>query len=393
MPLPELRLRRNARARVLQGHPWVFAGEIERLPETHPPGAPADLLDASGRFVARGTLNVASVLAFRVLTRDPAEPIDAAFLERRLKAALDFRARTLPGLEALRLVSGEADGLPGLVVDRYGAHLVLQATTAGMDRLAGEAAGLLERLLSPVSILTRHDIPVRAREGLPLDVIQLKGKTPDRLSVRLDGLELAFDPWRGQKTGLYLDQRAHYPFLAGRCEGRRVLDAFCYVGGWSLAAARAGAADVLGIDASGPALAFARANAAAAGFGAVRFEEGNVFDVLRGAYDRRERYGGVVLDPPPFVKTKEDLAGGMRAYKELNLRALSVLEPGGWLVTASCSQRVSPDAYEACLREAAADAGRSVRVLGAFTQPPDHPILLEVPETAYLKGLFLEVLA
>jgi 23S rRNA (cytosine1962-C5)-methyltransferase len=377
----QVRLRRGALARVLRGHPWVFSGELETLPEGAAPGDVTDLFDARDRYVGRGFLSPGATLALRILSRDKGETFDAAFFEGRLERALALRRRLLPGVGALRLVAGEADQLPGLVVDRYGPHLVLQATTAGMERRLPEITGALLAIIKPASILARHDIPMRAREGLPLEVRQLHGETPRTLQ----SLGLAFDPWEGQKTGLYLDQRELYGFLKGRAEGRRILDMFCYVGGWAASALREGAREVVGVDSSEAALGFARRNAPGAAF-----LEANAFDYLREAFDRRERFDGIVLDPPPFVRAKEDLAKGLRGYKELNLRALGMLSPGGWLFTASCSQRVFPETFTACVREAASDAGRQVRLIHIVSQPVDHPVLLEVPETAYFKGLLLE---
>ncbi len=384
MDVFQVRLRRGALARVLRGHPWVFAGEMENLPEGAAPGDVADLFDDRDRYVGRGFLSPGTTLALRVLSRDKAEPFGAAFFRARFETALALRRRLLPGVEALRLVAGEADALPGLVVDRYGPHLVVQATTAGMERRLPEITEALRHLLSPDSILARHDIPMREREGLPLEVRQLHGETPRELQA----LGLAFDPWEGQKTGLYLDQRELYGLLKGRTEGRRILDMFCYVGGWAAAALKEGAKEVVGVDSSTVALGFARRNAPGASF-----LEANAFDYLREAFDRRERFDGIVLDPPPFVRAKEDLAKGLRGYKELNLRALGMLSPGGWLFTASCSQRVFPETFMACVRDAAADAGRSIRLIQIVSQPVDHPVLLEVPETAYLKGLLLEAVS
>ncbi len=389
----QLRLRRGARARCVSArHPWVFAGELE---ETLPalgavPGDDADLSDASGNFVGRGLLSPGP-LALRLVTRKAGEAIDADLFARRIREARALRERDLPGEEAVRLVASEADGLPGLVVDRYGSHAVIQATIAGMDRRLPQIAEALKAEAGVSSVLARHELAAREREGLSREVVQVLGTTPPEIPVTLAGLKLLVDPWKGQKTGLYLDQRALYPLIRGRCAGRRVLDMFCYQGIWTLTALQSGAREAIGVDGSGPALERARSNAQANGLDPV-LEEGNAFDWMREASDRGERFGGIVLDPPPFVKSKEDLDKGLAAYKELALRALKMLEPGGWLFVASCSQRVTPEAFLEVLRAAALDARRSMRVLAETAQPPDHPVLLEVPETRYLKGVLLEAL-
>jgi len=389
--LPSLRLRRNSRARCLSGHPWVFVGELEKPPAAASPGDEATLLDSGGNFVGRGFLSPGP-LVLRLLTRNPVEAIDAGFFARRIAAANALRIRLLPGEEALRLVASEADGLPGLVVDRYGSHGVLQVTTAGMDRRLGEISEALKTEAGVTSVLARNDLASREREGLERGVAQLSGTTPAEIPVVLAGLKLLVDPWKGQKTGLYLDQRDLYGLLQGRCSGRRILDMFCYQGVWTLRALREGAVEAIGVDGSGPALQRARHNAGANGLDPI-LEEANAFEWMREASDRGERFGGIVLDPPPFVKAKEDLEKGLGAYKELSLRAMKMLEPGGWLFVASCSQRVSLEALLELLRQAAADAGRGMRVLKETGQPADHPVLLEIPETRYLKGVLLETQA
>lgn len=384
MPLPQAALRRSSRPRALQGHPWVFSGELERLPGGVAPGDPVDLVDARGAFVGRGFVNPRCTLALRLLTTDPAQALDDAFLARRLRQAV---ARRPLAEEAQRLVASEADGLPGLVADRYGEHVVVQATTAGMDRRLPALVGALCDAAGAVSVLARHDLRSRAREGLPQEVRQLHGTTPGEIPVRIAGMRFDVDPWHGQKTGFYLDQRDQYGLLEGRCDGGRLLDACCYVGPWSAAALRAGAREVVAVDSSGSALAHARRHTD----GRAVPCEANIFDWMRQASDRGERFDGIVLDPPPFVRSRDDLEHGLGAYKELNLRALRMLDARGWLYTCCCSQRVSAEAFAECVRAAAADAGRSVRVLRETGQSADHPVLLEVPETAYLRGLLLEV--
>ena len=380
-----LRLPARSRARALQGHPWVFANELrEPLPEALA-GKACDLRDARGHFLGSGIANPHSVIAWRRFSRDPRN-LDAAFLREALSAAVARRAD-----EPLRrLVWSESDDLPGLVVDQYEDLLVVQIATLALDRSTRVVGELLAELLSPQEIVWRNDAPTRRREGLPVGVTTRSGKPADPRWVRVGEVELWLDAMVGHKTGLYLDQRREYARVGAVAAGRRVLDCFCYGGGFALHCARAGAASVLGLDASEAAVATARRAAERNGLAdAVELRAVNVFDYL--SAEREARFDLVVLDPPPFARSQRTLDRALRGYKEIHLRALRLLEPGGILVTYTCSHHIGRDAFLGLIGSAALDARRSVRVLEHCHQPPDHPILPGMPESEYLRGFVLGV--
>jgi 23S rRNA (cytosine1962-C5)-methyltransferase len=289
---------------------------------------------------------------------------------------------------ACRLVFSEADLLPGLIVDRYGSCLVIQTLSQGMDRSRDLIVHVLKELLAPTGILARNDAAVRKLESLPLEVAVLYGEIPERIAIAMNGLQLEADLLKGQKTGIYLDQRENY-LAAANFAGGRVLDCFTSTGGFALHVARK-ADSVEAVDTSSPALATAEANARSNQITNIHFRQADVFDFLSGL-DRR--YGMIILDPPPFAKSRKMLDEAAKGYKEINLRALKMLDPGGILVTCSCSHHVSESMLFEIVAQAALDAGKTLRVLERRTQAADHPILLTVPETLYLKCQILEVLA
>ena len=327
-----------------------------------------------------------SQIALRLLSRT-VEPIDKRFFERRLTQAIAHRERVVRDSNACRLVFSEADLLPGLIVDRYGAYLVIQTVSQGMDQCRDLIAHCLDELLKPAGILARNDASVRSLEGLERETVVLTGEVPERVIVQMNGLTLEADLFHGQKTGAYLDQRENYVAAAANARGR-VLDCFTSTGGFALHVARR-AESVEAIDSSAPALATAAANARENGIENVHFRQADVFDFLSGI---ERRYSMVILDPPAFAKSRKQLDDAARGYKEINLRALRLLDAGGILVTCSCSHHVSEAMLLQIVAEAALDAGKIVRVLERRTQASDHPILLTVPETLYLKCLILEVL-
>jgi 23S rRNA (cytosine1962-C5)-methyltransferase len=380
-----LRLPARSRARALEGHPWVFANELREPLAEALAGEACDLRDARGHFLGSGIANPHSVLAWRRFSRDP-RAFDAEFLREALGAAV---ARRAP--EPLRrLVWSESDGLPGLVVDQYEDLLAVQIATLAVDRRSGIVGELLEELLSPQEIVWRNDAPLRRREGLPVGVATRSGKPAEPRWLRVGEVELWLEAMAGHKTGLYLDQRHEYQRVAALAAGRRVLDCFCYGGGFALHCARAGAASVLGLDSSEPALATARHAALRNGLeGAVELRAVNVFDYL--SAERDARFDLVVLDPPPFARSQRTLDRALRGYKEIHLRALRLLEPGGILVTYTCSHHLGREALLGLIGSAALDAHRSVRVLEHCHQPPDHPILPGMPESEYLRGFVIGV--
>lgn len=428
-----LKLKPNANARVLRGHPWVFGNEVEALlPPEHDGGA-VECRDGRGRFLGTGIYNSRSQIVWRRLSRERVE-LDAAFLRTALMAAIARRGGTNGGsrrgadlpirpaqgpapVEGLRpdpksegaagprlsedwpirrLVWSESDDLPGVVADQFGDALVLQIQTLAMERQAAALVDLLVELTGAAEVILRNDAPIRRLEGLPLEVRTRSGRPWEARWLRIDGLEYWLDLQGGQKTGFYLDQRPQHaavaaavPALAaGRAAGVRVLDAFCNQGSFALHCARAGATAVRGIDSAGEAVTQARRNAERNGL-RVEFLAANVFDYF--GERRDETWDLIVLDPPPFARSKDTLAGAMRGYKEINLRAMQRLTPGGVLATFSCSHHVQDADFRTMLAGAAADAKRRVQILQFCHQPPDHPVLVTMPESEYLRGCILRV--
>ena len=382
---PVLRLKRgHDRARV---HPWIFKGDVADVSDGLEPGGIVTVVDAAGRFVGRGLFNPRPALCCRILTWVD-EAIDSSFWQRRLASAVAARAGRGG---AVRLVWSEADALAGLVVDRYGPVAVLQTVTLGMARRRDELAAALRAIVGEVAVFCADDLTAATLEGFepaagwldaagPTSVVIEEG--PTRLLVRIGG---------GHKTGLYLDQADNRLRVGPLGAGRAVLDVFAYTAGFACHALLAGATSAVCIESSKDALAGAIDNLALNGVAArAEVRDVNAFDELRRLDRAGERFGLIVLDPPPFARGRSALEGALRGYKEINLRAIRLLEPGGVLATFSCSHHVSADAFEGMVRDAAADAGARLRLLAPLTQSADHPVLLTVPETRYLKGLLLE---
>jgi 23S rRNA (cytosine1962-C5)-methyltransferase len=376
---------RKAADRAASGHPWIFASDVVDRGDAAP-GDAVRVLDPKNKFLGIAHYSSTSQITLRLLSIRP-ETIDRTFFRERLAAALAHRERVVQDSEAYRLVFSEGDLLPGLIVDRYGPYLALQTLSQGMDRARNVIVDCLQELLAPVGILARNDASVRKLEGLPLEVITLAGEILERVQIRMNGLQLEADLQHGQKTGVYLDQRENY-LAAGRWARGRVLDCFTSSGGFALHAA-AQAESVEAVDSSVGALATAEANAKANSIANINFRQADVFDFLSGI---ERRYSMVVLDPPAFAKSRRAVEDAARGYKDINLRALQLLDSGGILVTCSCSHHMSEGAFFEVIAQAALDAGKTLRVLERRTQASDHPILLTVPETMYLKCLVLEVL-
>jgi 23S rRNA (cytosine1962-C5)-methyltransferase len=376
---------RKAADRAASGHPWIFASDVVDRGDAAP-GDAVRVLDPKSKFLGVAHYSSTSQITLRLLSIRP-EIIDRTFFRERLASALGHRERVVHNSDAYRLVFSEGDLLPGLIVDRYGPYLALQTLNQGMDRARDVIVDCLEELLAPAGILARNDASVRKLEGLPLEVVTLAGDIPERVHIRMNGLQLEADLLHGQKTGVYLDQRENY-LAAGRWARGRVLDCFTSSGGFALHAA-AQADSVEAVDSSVGALATADANARANGIGNVHFRQADVFEFLSGL---ERRYSMVVLDPPAFAKSRRAVEDAARGYKDINFRALRLLDSGGVLVTCSCSHHMSEGAFFEVIAQAALDAGKTLRVLERRTQASDHPILLTVPETMYLKCLVLEVL-
>ena len=383
-------LKKNQDRRIRAGHPWIFSNEVGRLDGSPADGDVVDVHDARGAFLGRGYYNRHSLICARLLTRGQDE-IDLDFFVKRLERAVEYRRAVAPDTQALRLVHGEADQLPGLVVDRYGDFLAVQVLTLGMEVRADLVRQALEQVVRPRGAVRVADSPLRKLEGLGLERVLWWGEVPDKLELELEGFTVEADLLHGQKTGLFLDQRVNRRLAETRAAGHRVLDLFCYQGEWALHAARGGAGGVLAVDASVPALEAAKRNAARNGLaGAVAFRQGDVFDVARELEREGERFGLVVLDPPALIKSRTHIAAGARGYRELNRAAMSLLVEGGTLITCSCSHQLEDELFRQVLREAARAARRPFRVISWTGEAPDHPQLLAVPETHYLKCAVLQ---
>jgi 23S rRNA (cytosine1962-C5)-methyltransferase len=393
MRLETVTLKRGRPPRVERGHPWVYRTEIQTLSGPASPGDTVRVATAGGRTLGYGFYNPHSMIAIRLLTRYPEGPPDRNVWRRRLEAALDRRRRTFPGSTAYRWCNAEADGLPGLVVDRFDRYLVVESLALGTEAALDPIVAALTELAEPDGVFLRGDAPVRPLEGLPVESRPLWGKTPpDRVAIDEDGIAFLVDVKGGQKTGHFFDQRENRRRAAAAARGGRVLDAFCHTGGFALAALAAGAGEAVAVDSSAAALAAAERNAHANGMaGRVRFVEANVFDHLRELARRGERYDLVVLDPPAFAKNRRALENALRGYKEVNLRAMRLVPEGGTLATASCSQPLDRAGFLDMLRDAAADSHRQVRLRELAGAAPDHPVLLAAPETDYLKFALLEM--
>jgi len=374
---------------VRAGHPWIFSGAIAAGLEGAEPGEPVRVHAAGGRFLAGGYANPRTPIAVRVLTLEE-EAIDAALVERRLDEALALRRATLPAdLRAQRVLNGEGDRLPGVVADRYGDFIVCQFLTAGAARLAPAVVAGLQARLAPRGVFERSEGGVRTEEGLEGARGVLAGEEPPpRLAIEEAGARYVVDVLHGQKTGFFLDQRESRARVRSLAAGRRMLNAFAYTGAIGISAALGGAAEVVSVDTSRPALALAEEAWAANGLPAAagRFVVADVFDFLR---EGGEPWDLIVLDPPPFVRRRRDLDPGLRGYKDVNLQALRHLAPGGWLLTSSCSQHLSRAGFREVVMAAAADAGRVPELVAEWGHQPDHPVLLAHPEGEYLKVMLL----
>jgi 23S rRNA (cytosine1962-C5)-methyltransferase len=377
-------------ARWAHGHPWIYRSDVVRAP-TAPAGA-VPVTDDRGRPLGTALWSPASEISLRLLDTSVEAPIDdPAWWRGRLAAALARREELVGTANAYRLVHGEGDGLPSLVVDRYDRWLVVQLMSAGLERFRDAIVGALVALTNADGVLARNDAALRAREGLARETVLLHGSVPQEIEVVEHGVRYLAAPWTGQKTGAFLDQRENRA-LVGRVARGRALDCFSYHGSFALHLA-ARAEHVVALDVSAAALRRAEENAARNGFANFETREANAFDYLRDAERAGERFDTIVLDPPAFAKTRAALPAALRGYKEVNLRAMRLLAPGGLLFTASCSYHLTKPLFLEMLGDAAADSGRRLALREVRGQPLDHPELLTVPETGYIKGALVEALA
>lgn len=378
---------RRGAARWDAGHPWIFRSDVVEMPEA--PAGSVLVTDQRGKPLGTALWSPASEISLRLMDRDPAAALDLGWWERRLSAAIARRVALEGVTNAWRVVHGEGDALPSLIVDRYDRYLVVQLMSAGIEAYRAEIVTALEGLLAPAGILARNDAGTRSREGLARETVLLAGDVPREIEVNEYGVRYLAAPWTGQKTGAFIDQRENRR-LVGTVARGVALDCFSYHGSFALHLAR-GAARVTALDASGEALERARENAARNALDNVDFVEADTFDYLRARERDGTRYDTIVLDPPAFAKNRASVAGALRGYKDINLRAMRLLAPGGLLYTASCSYHVTKPMFLAMLHDAAADSGRRVILREITGQPVDHPEVLTVPETGYLKGALLEV--
>ncbi len=390
---PVVSLQPDRQRRVLGGHPWVYSNEVAMTPAAKalPPGTLVALAAASGERLGTAMFNPHPLVSARLLSRDPAARIDAAFLAERLVRARDLRDRLI-GSPFYRLIHAEADGLPGLVVDRYGDVAVLQLNTAGIDALKAPLLDAVAQALAPRAVVLRNDSSARETEGLATGVEVAAGSLDQPVELIENGARFRIDPLAGQKTGWFHDQRDNRAAIARLGSGARVLDLYAYGGGFGITALVAGAASAHLVDRSKPALEACQASAALNGVAErLTVTAGDGFEVMEKLLDAGERYDIVVADPPAFVKSRKDLAVGLKAYRRMARLAAGLVRPQGFLFVASCSHNVEPDAFAAEVRAGLSRARRSGRILRSAGAAPDHPVHPFLPESAYLKGQLLQL--
>jgi 23S rRNA (cytosine1962-C5)-methyltransferase len=363
---------------------WIYDNMVGEVGGELIDGGTVFLYDRNQKFLGSAIYNANSRIRARLFSLEK-EFFDDAYIERAIAAALLRRQRVFDMADSFRVVFSDADFLPGLIIDKLGSVLVVQLLTAAADCRIDAVLGVLKRLVWPQGIVVRADAPVRAREGLPIREPRVEGVVPPTLQIEQDGFTVFADPLAGQKTGLFLDQRFNRRLIAPWCPGRRVLDLFCYVGAWSFTAARAGAAAIIGVDSSAPALELARLGATHNEFSQITFECSDVFDYVTAATNRAEKFEVVVADPPAFAKMRKQVPDALRAYLSLNYRAMKLLPVGGVLASSSCSQHVTQQEFDETLEKAARNARMQFHVAARGAQAPDHPVLLGFPESEYLK--------
>jgi len=377
-------------ARILSGHLWVFSNELAKSPKEFEPGVLVELRDRKDSFLGIGYINPHSLIAARILTRRR-ETINADFFKKRILDALEFRKRFLKDRNCFRAIYSEGDFLPGLIVDKYNDCLSVQFLTAGMERMSGMILEILDDVLSPSAIVLRNDSPARLLEGLGQEKKMIKGTLGTLPMMQEDSLVFEIDPLSGQKTGFFLDQRENRRAFASLVGGGRGLDLFCYTGAWGVHLAHQGG-EVIGVDESDSAIMLALRNAEMNGLsGRCSFKKADVFEFLKGHVALGAFYDFIVLDPPAFVKGKAKVKEAIWAYRAINAHAMRALKEGGLLATSSCSYHIDREAFIEMVRAAARDAGRQTRLIELRSQARDHPVLLSMPETEYLKCAFLEV--
>jgi len=396
--VPSVILQPGEADRVVAGHPWIYGGSVARVTAPVQDGQVVQVRDHRRRFVGMGFWNSRSKIQVRVIAFERVE-INQAFFQQRIQAALELRQRHLPGATTFRVVNSESDSLSGLIVDKYEDVLVVQFSALGMDQRKSQIVAALQKLFAPRAILDRSDIAARKFEGLPEASGLLAGHLDGEVEVKINGLTFAANLLTGQKTGLYLDQQVNYLLVSNLVRGGQVLDCFSFLGGFALHAARAGAAHVHAVEQSAEAVALAERNARANGLAdRCTFHTANVFDWLKAHTAKAPRptpalaFDLIILDPPSFTRHRTSVQDALRGYKEIHLRALKLLKPGGTLVTFCCSHHVDARTFQDVILAAAYDTRKRLRRIAVYTQAPDHPVIPAIPETEYLKGFAFELI-
>ena len=390
--LPVVHVINGRQKKLLQGHPWVYGNEIERVEGETVDGELVTVVDFRGRYMGTGFFNSKSLITVRLLTHRQEEITDS-LIAARVKAACDYRRFTMQreGTDSCRLIYGEADRLPGVIADRFGDVIVLQVLALGMEKYTQVIADALVACEKPGCLLLQNDDAIRRKEGMECFTKVLYGSLPEETVIHENGIKLAVDVMGGQKTGYFLDQKDNHLFVRQFCKGARVLDCFSYIGGFALNAAKAGAKEVTAVDISENAVELIRRNAQLNGLN-VETVCANCFDYLRAQVKVKEKYDVIVLDPPAFTKAHANMANACRGYKEIALSAMRLLPPGGVLATHSCSYHMPEDVFVNTVLSAAQDLHRQVRVITLRRQDIDHPVLAGYPESHYLKSLWLQML-
>jgi 23S rRNA (cytosine1962-C5)-methyltransferase len=385
-------LRKKIGDRVVNGHPWVFANELGDSEGEYKAGDIVDVHSSNGTYIGSGYINPSSLIRIRILTRNKQEPINEEFFYNKLLAAWEYR-KQLGYVENCRLIFGEADGMPALIIDKFNDYFVIQSMALGIDLWKQAIVDALKKIFNPKGIYERNDVPVRELEGLQ----QIKGFLSEPFDTNIiineNGLQFHVDIANGQKTGYFLDQQDNRRAIANIVRGANVLEAFCYTGTFSVHAAHYGAKKVLGLDISEQAVEKAKANALLNGYQHIcDFKAVNAFDYLKQISKEQQQFDVVILDPPAFTKSREHIQKAVTGYKEINLRGMKLVKPGGFLVSASCTNLVPPDLFLKTIEMAAKDAKRKLRQVTWQTQAADHPIVWHIPNTQYLKFLIVQVM-
>ncbi len=384
-------LKNGEQARVVKGHPWVYDNEIDYIEGSYEPGDIVDVYDFRRHFIGRGYINPHSKIEIRIMTYS-LEPINKDYFRRRILDAWEYRLRFVD-TSCCRVIFGEADLLPGLIVDKFGDYLVLQALTLGIDKFLTVIIEVLDEVFKPKGIYERDDVPVRELEGLKQRKGFLKGEFDTKVEIFENGIRMLIDIENGQKTGYFLDQRENRAAISPIAVDADVLDCFCNTGAYALHACKFGAKSVIAVDISDEALTYAKYNSKLNGFeDKIEYVCGNAFNVLHDYQRKGKLFDVVILDPPAFAKSKKMISGAKRGYKDINLRAMKLIRPGGYLVTCSCSHYISPDMFQQVILEASQDAGKLLKQVEFRTQAKDHPYLISYPESLYLKFGMYQVL-